>query len=417
MAASSSLHELEDLLTCPVCLEPFRNPRTLSCGHEFCERCLSRIAVSSETGNQTIFCPSCRKITVALENVTSLPRAFRVTHIQEKVENLPKEPQTFPGRHCEECIQVSATKRCCESECKRNLCHSCVVRHEKFKHKTVRITDNLFCATHNTDIVTYYCTNCHLGICEFCKLEGSHNEHDIKNITKLAKYWREILDDKIKNHEDSSELDQTEHQVNMLRKQMHEDGQVFKEKIGQILKSLQQVQDLINGELSDFNAKAATKENFFSEITDQVKNIKSSRRQYLEKVSELLATTTSDQELVGNMSEIDSYSNGLESSKRITKMSTNSPRNWISVSKKYQSWINSQRYKPATCDVSSDCNNLVQFHDVSTDTDYNKHKVQNVSKRSIWGQTFTFILFLAVIVLLIAVAVQITTVIPRPIYM
>uniref|UniRef100_A0A3B3ZRW9 RING-type domain-containing protein n=1 Tax=Periophthalmus magnuspinnatus TaxID=409849 RepID=A0A3B3ZRW9_9GOBI len=59
MAESSALEELQSELTCPVCLELFRDPVILECGHHFCQKCIIQCweVKAEELSN----CPKCRK--------------------------------------------------------------------------------------------------------------------------------------------------------------------------------------------------------------------------------------------------------------------------------------------------------------------------------------------------------------------
>eukprot|EP00002_Diphylleia_rotans_P023328 TRINITY_DN4589_c0_g1_i1.p1 TRINITY_DN4589_c0_g1~~TRINITY_DN4589_c0_g1_i1.p1 ORF type:complete len:404 (+),score=77.65 TRINITY_DN4589_c0_g1_i1:49-1260(+) len=50
---------LKDLLTCPICLEPFKNPRNFPCGHNFCLSCIEDLIQSSN--RDTIECATCRE--------------------------------------------------------------------------------------------------------------------------------------------------------------------------------------------------------------------------------------------------------------------------------------------------------------------------------------------------------------------
>lgn len=47
-----------DIISCAICLDKFKHPRNLDCGHTFCTTCLHMIKINNE-----IVCPMCRKIT------------------------------------------------------------------------------------------------------------------------------------------------------------------------------------------------------------------------------------------------------------------------------------------------------------------------------------------------------------------
>ena len=59
--ASDALKQLDQQLTCPVCLERYTQPRTLPCLHSFCHQCLGHFPVVVEGGNHCITCPVCRQ--------------------------------------------------------------------------------------------------------------------------------------------------------------------------------------------------------------------------------------------------------------------------------------------------------------------------------------------------------------------
>ncbi|XP_076594847.1 nuclear factor 7, brain-like [Chaetodon auriga] len=59
MAEASALEELQSELTCPVCLELFRDPVILECGHHFCQVCI--IQCWEAKADELSSCPKCRK--------------------------------------------------------------------------------------------------------------------------------------------------------------------------------------------------------------------------------------------------------------------------------------------------------------------------------------------------------------------
>nr|XP_046262418.1 zinc-binding protein A33-like [Scatophagus argus] len=59
MAEANALEELQSELTCPVCLELFRDPVILECGHHFCQLCI--IQCWEAKADEVSSCPKCRK--------------------------------------------------------------------------------------------------------------------------------------------------------------------------------------------------------------------------------------------------------------------------------------------------------------------------------------------------------------------
>lgn len=57
-ARSEQSSVLQEELTCPVCLDLYRDPHLLPCGHNFCKNCLDRLKRQAERGR--LRCPECR---------------------------------------------------------------------------------------------------------------------------------------------------------------------------------------------------------------------------------------------------------------------------------------------------------------------------------------------------------------------
>ncbi|XP_044837345.1 zinc finger protein RFP-like [Mauremys mutica] len=58
MATESPLESLQEEATCPICLEYFKDPVIIECGHNFCRAC---IAQCWEGSNTDVSCPQCRE--------------------------------------------------------------------------------------------------------------------------------------------------------------------------------------------------------------------------------------------------------------------------------------------------------------------------------------------------------------------
>uniref|UniRef100_K7G8R6 Uncharacterized protein n=1 Tax=Pelodiscus sinensis TaxID=13735 RepID=K7G8R6_PELSI len=57
MSGSSPVQQIQDEVTCSICLEPFKDPVILDCGHNFCQACITNYWKASGAG----ICPQCRQ--------------------------------------------------------------------------------------------------------------------------------------------------------------------------------------------------------------------------------------------------------------------------------------------------------------------------------------------------------------------
>nr|XP_042698826.1 zinc finger protein RFP-like [Chrysemys picta bellii] len=58
MAADSSVLSLQDELSCSICLEYFKEPVSIHCGHNYCRACISQCWGETDTN---FTCPQCRE--------------------------------------------------------------------------------------------------------------------------------------------------------------------------------------------------------------------------------------------------------------------------------------------------------------------------------------------------------------------
>ncbi|CAM4666248.1 unnamed protein product [Caretta caretta] len=81
MAAENPVKSLQEEATCPICLEYFREPVTLECGHNFCRACIAQCWVGSDTAAS---CPQCRE-TVQQRNLRPNRQLANVVEIAKRL--------------------------------------------------------------------------------------------------------------------------------------------------------------------------------------------------------------------------------------------------------------------------------------------------------------------------------------------
>ncbi|XP_067390110.1 zinc finger protein RFP-like [Emydura macquarii macquarii] len=81
MATENPVESLQEEATCPICLEYFREPVILECGHNFCRACISQCWEGSDTG---VSCPQCRE-TVQQRNLRPNRQLANVIEIAKRL--------------------------------------------------------------------------------------------------------------------------------------------------------------------------------------------------------------------------------------------------------------------------------------------------------------------------------------------
>ncbi|CAH1269266.1 TRIM2 [Branchiostoma lanceolatum] len=72
----------EESLSCGVCLQTFKRPKILPCGHTFCKECIREVAKGG------LRCPTCRTRVPLKGGVEALPNNYQVTELCEKFSEL-----------------------------------------------------------------------------------------------------------------------------------------------------------------------------------------------------------------------------------------------------------------------------------------------------------------------------------------
>ncbi len=207
--ASEALKKVQ--LECSICLQPYTEPKLLSCFHICCKACLNQVVVKSRDQSCAI-CPQCRRSTPLQQSgVAGLQSAFHVHHLFEIRDTLEKvkEPQSV---HCDnqKCNKATAIGYC--RECGKFVCERCTAAHEIFNevasHQIVSIADVqadstslvpiskrkvMHCPRHPENPLKIYCETCQELVCVDCTIRH-HKHHQYDLVTDVfPKHRDEIL--------------------------------------------------------------------------------------------------------------------------------------------------------------------------------------------------------------------------------
>ncbi|XP_034020620.1 E3 ubiquitin/ISG15 ligase TRIM25 isoform X2 [Thalassophryne amazonica] len=256
MAWAQSEHSsvLQDELTCPVCLDLYRDPLLLPCGHSFCKTCLDRLKRQGERGR--FRCPECRENHRC--NI-KLKKNFKLGNIAEDLRHrrrAPAAPDTAlmsseltsllmarqPGKAtvpCDYCpaataevadssaagagssessekteegatasssaVSTVAVKTCLK--CEVSMCHEHIKPHLElpaFREHLLTDPINDFwrrkCPDHD-EIFRYYCIDDKVCVCNACTAEGTHLGHTIKTLKNTMKDLKGTLNKQLSRAE------------------------------------------------------------------------------------------------------------------------------------------------------------------------------------------------------------------------
>ena len=119
----SALEELEQQLTCPVCLDIYSEPKSLPCLHSFCQHCLECLPVDHQGNKYCIKCPTCR-IPIELPEPAgpaAFPVAFHLNNLMEVYSLMKEESSTM------NCFKHDDPLRIFCETCQEVICRDCTI--------------------------------------------------------------------------------------------------------------------------------------------------------------------------------------------------------------------------------------------------------------------------------------------------
>lgn len=226
-AGGKLVQEIQDeFLVCKICLEVYKNPKSLNCLHTFCEVCIENHVASESTYKKysdyrEFTCPLCRKRTqLPIGGVKKLPDNFLVANLSEVISR--SKPSKFP--FCDICKMVNRKHREAASkclDCAKLLCKSCVELHRSTKVTTnhsifdIEIEKDIECKEHEDEVVRFYCEPCETCICVLCTF-NEHKDHEITQFGEAVEKYKDNIQTMLTSCK--SKIDDFDNQIESLNK-------------------------------------------------------------------------------------------------------------------------------------------------------------------------------------------------------
>ncbi|XP_069809114.1 nuclear factor 7, brain-like [Dendropsophus ebraccatus] len=283
--------DLREELTCSICLNIYRDPVTLSCGHNFCRDCIDRV-LDSQRRFRTYSCPDCRR------NFRQRPSWCRNVALRGIVQHFQPSPgrQGEVGVPCTYCLlhPVPAVMSCVL--CEASLCAKHLEVHNKspehvFIHPTTSLK-NRKCSAHKK-ILEYYCPQDEVCICVYCRVDGDHNGHQVQSLDEASevkkKKLTQILETLTSKKKEAEKQIQDLHES--LRKEV-EKAEKIKGKVTALFIDLRrQLEILERGALSEISRREQQVSDVVLDLIQQLETKKNHLSRKMGQIEELCKTT------------------------------------------------------------------------------------------------------------------------------
>ncbi|CAF1260966.1 unnamed protein product [Adineta steineri] len=184
MLNNKNTEQLQELVTCAICLEYYKDPRILPCSHTFCLKCIQQLAVTDKP-----VCPFRDNTTINQNDINQLPINRTAQDMVEFMMNFNPSLNTNCNSLCDNCNEKPGMNWC--EKCAFHYCESCTKSVHSVKalqsHTIVPASEKThsFCLEHSDEKFKYWCTQCHLLVCRDCLL-FKHKYHTFLSLKDAA---------------------------------------------------------------------------------------------------------------------------------------------------------------------------------------------------------------------------------------
>ncbi|XP_051521537.1 tripartite motif-containing protein 16-like [Myxocyprinus asiaticus] len=292
--AESSGSEYQEQFSCPICLDPLKEPVTIPCGHSYCMNCIND-CWGQKDQRPPYRCPQCR------ETFTQRPVLKKNTVLAEMMEKLQKTHLQNADVLCDFCIteKNSAVKSCLQ--CLASYCEIHLQPHYQspafMKHKLIKATTHIQENIQDNDCLRHgkpldiYCQDDSQCICYLCMID-IHKGHNVVSVeSKLTDKKKELRETQVKCQEMIQERERGQQELidavtsfKISAQEALEDSEkVFSELICSLEERYSEMKDLIR---SQEKAEIDRAENLNKQLDQELTEL----RQRDEEIQKLLMT-------------------------------------------------------------------------------------------------------------------------------
>ena len=303
----SLLKKLEHEVTCTICEETFRTPKTLPCLHTFCCECLNRHLRYRKGAKLPINCPICRAEIQAPngDNLDHIPTSFYHNRLLETLSI--KQCSAGSDITCGNCKKLTSESSYC-FECAKFFCTDCLNAHNLLgflneNHRVIAVKEfcpqdyeallqrQPFCQQqyHKRKVLRYFCIQCEKCICQVCQTV-EHNGHKVEHLEKAAEDQKQVIqsvleraDKKIEVYkETTAKTDQVsaelEANVSAARRELRQTVEKIKRAIDEVenetVAELVNIQHERQGRLNEIKGMAEARLKVLSESMEYTKTMR-----------------------------------------------------------------------------------------------------------------------------------------------
>ena len=186
MATFNNSHatQLQELVTCAICLDHYQDPRLLPCSHTFCFQCIEKLVK-----NGSFNCPLRDDMKIAQNDITQLPINRTAKDMVEFVLSINLSTDKKLTHQCDNCDENEGINWC--DKCAFHYCESCTKSVHSSKalqsHTIIPSVEKVqsFCMDHLDEKFKYWCKQCEVLVCRDCLL-FQHKDHTFLPLKEAA---------------------------------------------------------------------------------------------------------------------------------------------------------------------------------------------------------------------------------------